>query len=124
MAVPQLVVLAVNVVEASPGSVTALVGLTVDPGTPLVEKVTVAPVTGLPLASTMWNVMVQLPPGDTVEQAAVLVIVEPGGVYALPIIVSASRVPTARTIDAPARNVRFHRVIAKRLPTVAPFPGR
>jgi hypothetical protein len=70
-AFPQLVVLAVNVVLTSPGSVTPLVGLT-DPG-PLALKVTAAPVTGLLLPSTKWKVNVQLAPSLAVEQAWVTV---------------------------------------------------
>jgi hypothetical protein len=58
VAVPQLVVLAVNFVEMKPG-VTPLVGFTDDPGTPDTVKSTVSPLSSLPLARVAWKVYVQ-----------------------------------------------------------------
>jgi hypothetical protein len=53
VAVPQFVVLAMNVVEMKPGSVVPLVGFTEDPGTPDTVKSTVSPLSSLPLASVV-----------------------------------------------------------------------
>lgn len=86
--------------------VVALVGVTVEPVTPLVVNVTVASHTGLPLASLSWNCRLQLPPGLVLEHDCVVLKTLPGGVYALTTAVPPSTAAAAIASEAPKSRSR------------------